>query len=252
MIGVVDRRSVEPMTNLIVNSPRVVAAAAPHATPADAAEHFAGYALLGQPFGSGYYLAFRHFTASSIGPEYRAVWLRTPTGRWTIFADAPPQQSCMRYIGSAVAESVTTSVQIEWNGPFEATIRIPGILEWRFTLADTGTTRLVSGMAAAMPDALWRSTVILATMGRMLRPMLRAGTMRLGGRTPNAQTFQFRPTRVWRVADASAIVSGVDVGAPGPLATPERLADLRMPQRGLFTADLSVRYPSTANGSSPR
>lgn len=247
MIPRARRRSVEGMTDLIVTSPQGVAATGPHVTPPDAAERFAGYALMGQPFRSGHYLAFRHFTASSIGPAYRAVWLRTPDRRWTIFADAAPEQSCMRYIGSAAHASVTTRVLIDWDGPFAATVRIPDTLEWRFTLADTGMTRLVSGIAAAMPDRLWQSGMILAAMGRMMRPMLRAGSMRLTGRTPNAQTFQFRPERVWRVADTSAVLSGVDVGAPGPLAKPERLADLRMPQRGLFTADLSVRYPSTAD-----
>ena len=33
--------------------------------PEDAAEHFAGYAVLGLPFTSGHYLAFRDFPVSS-------------------------------------------------------------------------------------------------------------------------------------------------------------------------------------------
>jgi hypothetical protein len=216
----------------------------------DPAEHMSGYALMGQPFRSGHYLAFRHFFASSIGPEYRAVWLRTPDMRWTIFADTEPERSCMRYIGSAVETSVTTPIEIEWDDSFSATVRVPGRLEWRFELGKTPMTRLVTLIATAMPDAAWRSGPALGAMGGALRPMLRAGAMRLRGSTPNGQSFQFRPERVWRVTRTTAIVSGANIGAPGPLHVAERLADLRMPQRGLFTTDLTVRYPSATNTSS--
>jgi hypothetical protein len=213
----------------------------------DAAEHMTGYALMGQPFRSGHYLAFRHFVASSIGPEYHAVWLRTPDARWTIFADTEPDRSCMRYIGSAVDVSVTAPIAIQWNGPFDATVRIPGKLEWRFELGESPMTRLVTLIATSMPDAAWRSEPMLGVMAPALRPMLRAGSMRLRGSTPNGQNFQFRPERVWRVTRTKAVVCGSDIGAAGPLKVAERLADLRMPQRGLFAADLSVRYPSATN-----
>jgi hypothetical protein len=206
-----------------------------------------GYALMGQPFRSGHYLAFRHFVASSIGPEYHAVWLRTPDARWTIFADTEPDRSCMRYIGSAVDVSDTAPIAIQWNGPFDATVRIPGKLEWRFELGESPMTRLVTLIATSMPDAAWRSEPMLGVMAPALRPMLRAGSMRLRGSTPNGQNFQFRPERVWRVTRTKAVVCGSDIGFAGPLKVAERLADLRMPQRGLFAADLSVRYPSATN-----
>jgi len=230
---------------MIATSPRAAAQRAGFPVErSDAVEHLGGYALMGQPFRSGHYLAFRHFLASSIGPEYRAVWLRTPDARWTIFADAEPDRSCMRYIGDAVHTSITTPIAIDWDGPFAATVRIPDTLEWRFELGGSPMTRLVTLMAAAMPDAAWRSESVLGAMGAALRPMLRAGSMRLRGSTPNGQSFQFRPERVWRVTRTTAVVSGVDIGGSGPLKVAERLADLRMPQRGLFTTDLSVRYPS--------
>src|SRR6478672_392008 len=97
------------MSIMVQIHPRDAADAAATASldPSDPAEHFFGYTVMGVPFASGHYLAFRHFPASSIGPGYRAVWMREPDGVWTIFADAPPEVSCMRYFGAAVTHSVT-------------------------------------------------------------------------------------------------------------------------------------------------
>lgn len=212
----------------------------------DDAEHLHGYAVLGQPFHDGHYLAFRHFPASSIGPGYHAVWLRNPEGRWTVFADAPPERSCARYIGAAVDETVTCSVGLVWTDPFAATITVPDRLEWEIELSESGATRMATRVAGIVPDRVWRSDGALGAMAAMLRPILRAGAIRLAGTTPNHQTFQFRPERVWGIARTRAVIDGLDVGSPGALAEPERLADVRMPQRGLFAADLRVRYPSTA------
>lgn len=48
------------------------------ALPPGGDERFIGYALMGMPFASGHYLAFRRFPASSVGPAYAAVWLFRP------------------------------------------------------------------------------------------------------------------------------------------------------------------------------
>jgi hypothetical protein len=80
----------------------------------------------------------------------------------------------------------------------------------------------------------------------MMNPLLRSGRMRLAGRVPNGQTFRIRPLRVWSVADSSATVFGRDAGRPRRLPRQEHLADMWLPQRGLFVADVMARYPSTA------
>ncbi|WP_346232229.1 hypothetical protein [Parafrigoribacterium mesophilum] len=92
---------IKEMSIMVTPQPQdaAVAAASAALDPSDPAENFFGYAVMGVPFASGHYLAFRHFPASSIGPGYRAVWMREPDGDWTIFADAPPEVSCLRYFG---------------------------------------------------------------------------------------------------------------------------------------------------------
>jgi len=220
--------------------------------PEDTAERFAGYGVLGVPFGSGHYLAFRHFPASSIGPGYHAVWLRRPDRQWTVYADAPPQLSCARYLGSALSAAVETGVTIAWDGPSAAIIRVPGVLNWRIELATSQATNAISALARLMPGWAWRDERVLRGMGLMVRPLLRAGRLRFSGVVPNGQSFQARPLRVWAVRTASATIDGNDAGTPAPLPEQERLGDFCLPQRGLFIADLGVRFPSTAGaGTAP-
>ncbi|WP_425861500.1 hypothetical protein [Arthrobacter sp. TWP1-1] len=215
--------------------------------PDDPAEHFSGYALMGLPFSSGHYLAFRRFTASSVGPGYHAVWLRTPEGRWTIYADVPPEVSCARYFGAGVSETRQVAVSAVWTGPWQLSVRVPDVVQWEIELSATWATRVATSMARHMPDAAWRSDRVLGAMGTMMGPMLRAGRMSLNGRVPNGQSFQVKPLRVWTVEDSQARIDGVDAGTHRPLRVQERLADFWLPQRGLFVSELSLRFPSTAS-----
>jgi hypothetical protein len=75
---------------------------------------------------------------------------------------------------------------------------------------------------------------VLAAMGRAAAPVLRAGRVQLAGTVPNGQWFKASPRRIWSVADSSAVIDGVDVGPPGRLPEQTRLADLWLPQRGIF------------------
>jgi hypothetical protein len=212
----------------------------------DAAEHFSGYALLGQPFSSGYYLAFRHFRRSSIGPGYHALWMRTPSGSWTVYADADPERSCARYIGAAIDNAIRTTVRIQWDGPSSATITVPDRIRWHLELGRSVPTRLLTAMALRMPQSLWHQNSVLRPMGTMAGTMLAAGRMSVCGIVPNGQTFQAQPRRLWPVIQTTAVVDGHDVGQPAPLPEQERLGGFWLPQRGMFAADLLVRYPSTS------
>lgn len=214
--------------------------------PDDPAEHFAGYAVMGVPFSSGHYLAFRRFPASSIGPGYHAVWLRTPDGHWRIYADVPPDRSCARYFGAAAAETVTARVDAEWTGPWTLTVGVPGVVNWKLELAATWITAAATAMALHLPSALWRRDGMVNAMGRMMGPALGAGKLKFAGLVPNGQSFQAKPLRVWAVTGSSAMIDGGDAGTPQPLPVQDHLADFWLPQRGLFVADTSVRFPSTA------
>ena len=92
---------------------------------------------MGLPFTSGHILALRRFPASSVGPPFRSVWHRDPSGRWTFFQDVPSVQGCARYFGAAVAEVVAATIEIAWDGPRRFSVTVTGSgrrLDWSLTL----------------------------------------------------------------------------------------------------------------------
>lgn len=216
------------------------------ALPPGGDERFIGYALMGMPFASGHYLAFRRFPASSVGPAYAAVWLFRPQDGWTIYADAPPFLSCARYFGAAVSATHLTEVTARWEGPFKLTVGVPGVVRWDLEFKETRTTATLTTLAHLMPGGWWRWPTVLAAMGRFMGPALQAGKLRLAGTTPNGQKFQARPLCVWQVKTSQATIDGGSAGMPHPLPKQAHLADFWLPQRGLFVADMTVRFPSTA------
>lgn len=222
-------------------SPRVRAQLA--TLPAGTGERFAGCALMGLPFSSGHYLAYRRFGASSIGPAYSAVWVMRPDSGWTIYADAPPAQSCARYFGATPARTSLSPVSAHWRGPHSVTVEVPGMVEWDLELGATLTTAAISRLARRMPASWWANAAVLAAMGRLVGPLLHTGRMSLAGLVPDGQYFQARPLHIWAVISSRAVVDGTSAGTPLPLPKQVRLADVWMPQRGIFATDLHVRYP---------
>jgi hypothetical protein len=75
--------------------------------------------------------------------------------------------------------------------------------------------------------------------------------MKVSGVVPNGQTFQAQPRQLWLVTDSQATILGKDAGVPGALEVQDHLADFWLPQRGLFGAQVGVRFPSTARSSGP-
>lgn len=202
--------------------------------PPGSGERFAGYGVMGLPFANGHYLAMRHFPASSIGPGYRAVWHRDPSGKWTIYADAAPELSCARYFGTALAATALAEIELDWGGPRSLAVRMAGVLTWTIELAPTPATRLMTTAAGVMPESLWHNDTVLSGMGAMAGPVLSAGRLRLAGVTPNGQSFQAGPRVLWAISSSRAVLDGADLGPPGPLPQQDRLGDFWLPQRGLF------------------
>jgi hypothetical protein len=185
--------------------PKLAPAASPrdHATmversaalPPGQDERFAGYGVMGLPFGSGHYLALRRFAASSLGPAYSAVWWRDAAGRWAFFADAPARLSCARYFGPALERAEECEIGLAWRGPRSLSVSIPGILDWQVELGSSLATRLMSRLGGAAPRALWRSRAALGVMGRLGGPLLGVGRLRLQGSVPSGQRSE--PVRAW-------------------------------------------------------
>jgi hypothetical protein len=219
-----------------------------HMTPASAAadvtarprlpdgdgERFTGFGLMGPSFETGHYLVLRVMTRTSIGPAYRAVWHRDPGGSWHIRTTIAPELSCPRYFSSAASFERVPEIELAWTDAATLRVRIPSTLDWEVALRATPATRAMSTMMGAMPAAALRADPLLAAMGPMARPMLRAGRMRLVGTAPNRQRFQGVPVRVWRVSESTAKIDGVELGAMRRLDRQTRLGDFWMPQRGIF------------------
>ncbi len=202
--------------------------------PVGTDERFTGYGAMGVPFSSGNYLALREMVGSSVGPAYRAVWHRDPSGRWTIYTTAAPELSCPRYFGAAAEAVRVPRIGVDWTSAWEIDVRIDDLLTWRIELGRTPATRLMTWMGGAMPDAAWNSESVLASMGPMAGAFLRAGRIRLRGATPNGQRFKAAPLQVWRVTGGGASLDGEHLGELEPLRTQTRLGDFWLPQSGLF------------------
>lgn len=205
------------------------------ALPAGDEERFAGYGVMGLPFASGHVLALRRFPASSIGPGFTSVWHRHPSGNWAFFSDVDPGLSCSRFFGNALTRSERGAITLEWTDPWRLTITVPAAeLTWGVELAETRVTRLLNGVAAALPAPLWRRPVTLAVMARVAGRALGAGELRLHGCTPNGHRFRAAPKRLWMIKESRARIGSIDLGEPGPLALQAHLGEFLIPQRGIF------------------
>lgn len=199
-------------------------------------ERHSGYGVMGLPFSSGYVLALRRFTASSIGPAYTSVWLRRPTGAWLMYTNVDASLSCPRYFGSALEANEVRPIDISWHDDRHVTVRIGDDVDltWDMRLHSTLLTRLMSAFASALPERAWRNGAFLKAMGRFAGRVLHAGRLGLTGDVPNRQHFRAIPRRMWFVAESRAVLKGEDFGSPAPLPVQARLGDFWIPQRGIF------------------
>ncbi len=203
--------------------------------PSGTAERYAGYGMMGLPFASGHVLAMRRFPASSIGPGYSSVWHRTPSGAWTFWQDQAADRGCARYFSAAVSTVTETEVVVEWPGLDELRVRVPEAdLDWRSTMVATPRSKAFNALGSVLPDRAWRSPRLLSTMGPVAGRVLGVGAIRMAGRAPNGQSFVANPQRIWYVAEATAVLAGVDFGRPGPLSPQAGVGEFTIPQQGVF------------------
>jgi hypothetical protein len=200
-----------------------------------ARDDVAGYAVIGLPFQSGDLLCLRRFPASTFGPGYVSVWHRSAEGSWTVYTSIAPEQSCPRFIGSAVSRVLETPIEVDWMGPSDMAVRVPAAeLDWTMTISSTAVTGTINVMMAFMPAPLFYSNLVLSMMSFISTTMLGAGRLLLHGRMPNRQWFQAGPRRVWMVPEARATIAGRDLGRPAPLAIQAELDGVPLPQRGVL------------------
>lgn len=216
--------------------------------PAGPDERFAGYGVMGLPLTSGHVLALRRFPASSVGPGYTSVWHRDAEERWTFYQNAPPEQSCPRYFGHALAQALVRDIEIAWTGPYSFSVIIPGDdgLNWQVSLGATLATRIMNMVGSAIPGPFWHQQRFLRTMGAVAGVVLQAGKLGMTGQAPNGQRFVANPRLLWFVQSSQAVLRGRNLGSPGRLPAQARLGDFWIPQRGLFVIGAAFFEPFDA------
>ncbi len=194
-----------------------------------------GFGVMAMPFTSGHVLVLRAFPRNTFAP-YRSIWHRTPDGTWMIFVDgAPLENACPRYFGAAAKESCSARVDLTWTGPMdlEVTAEPPG-LRWTMSLTEPAYLRALNAASSRLPDAAWRSPLVLRGMEQMASVMLGMGKVQLAGRVPNGHWATLAPRRMYFVRDAHAELAGLDLGSPVKAATPPTIGALHLPSRPAF------------------
>lgn len=229
--------------------------------PAGDDERFSGYVVMSVPFTSGHVLGLRRFTKTSVGPAYTSVWLMNPAGAWTIYTNVEPEHSCPRYFGKALEATSVHSIVLHWHDDMNFTVRIKDEtvdLDWGLHLGATVMTRVMSAASHSLPEALWRSPLVLGMMGAIAGPSLHAGRVGLRGRVPNNHQFRANPKHMWFVKRSSALLNSEDLGTISPLPVQTRLGDFWIPQRGIFMIGGAAFDPAgsevllTMEGREPR
>jgi hypothetical protein len=219
-------------------TPAAVAAALERACPLPEGpgHRYSGFAVLGLPFQGGDLLALRRFPSTSRGPGYTSVWHRDPEGRWTFYSDVPADEGCTRYFHHALHQVTLTPIRLEWAAPARLDVAVENgrRVAWTLTLARTPATRLVDAVVSRLPERAWQRRPVVHALGSAAALVLRAGRLRLTGRTPSGAIFLSTPRHVWAVTQSRAVIDGRDLGPPGALARQAALGEFLLPQRGLF------------------
>jgi hypothetical protein len=155
-------------------------------------ERVIGFGVMGLPFASGHYLAYRDFPATSFSPAYKSVWHRDPKGVWTFYATTRGQQSCSRFLSSATpVDPVVCDIEATWATPWSLLISVDGLLNWRVDIKATTATRVLSIVAGRIPAAAWTNRNLLTAMSRIIGPALRIGAVR------HSTTWSSRSATSW-------------------------------------------------------
>jgi hypothetical protein len=203
-------------------------------------ERTVGYGVWELPFETGHVLAFRRVVASTAGPPSVSVWHRDPDGRWTLYVDVEPRESCARYVSAAMDRVRVAAIELAWTGPERLGIAVPAHrLHWSLRVRGDAVTRGLNGLLRILPDAVVSAPVGLRVLGATAGPLLGAGPLPLTGRMPNGQRHRSLPTSLWRVTGSAAGVGGRELGRVRSQPEQPALGGVPVGNRGLLVFDTS-------------
>lgn len=206
-----------------------------------------GFGVMAMPFTSGHVLVLRAFPRNSFVP-YKSVWHRTPDGIWTIFVDgAPTENACPRYFGAAAKASHSARIDLTWTGPMDLEVTVePLELRWTMSLTEPAYLRALNAASSRLPEAAWRSPVLLRSMERMASVLLGMGDMQLAGTVPSGHWATLTPRRIFFVRSAHADLAGLDLGSPVKATTPPMIGATRLPSKPAFAIGRAFFKPGQA------
>jgi hypothetical protein len=204
--------------------------------PTGDGERYTGYGVLGVGFASGHVLAMRRMTASSVGPAFTTVWHREPSGRWTFYGDADPDQTCARYFGPAGRAVRDDGIRVTWRGPTSFSVVVPTAgIAWAVHLAPTFRGRAMAALRRGIPASVRRRPDVQRTMALAGARLLGVAHLASEGATPSGNRFRLDAHQFWLVDASTARCRGDHLGPLVSLSEAVRVGDFRIPAWGVFT-----------------
>ena len=197
-------------------------------------EYVKGWGVFVLPFDSGHVLALRVFPENDFGP-YHSLWHRDPAGRWSIHVDgARLDTACPRYFAAACERTDFAHIELTWTGPrsLQVVMDAPS-LRWTLTASENAALRLLNPISAALPLATWRPRPLVRAR-ELLARALGMGDMRLSGVMPSGHVGTLMPRRMHFIERSTAVLEGVDLGAPAHVKENPKIGDAPLPSRGIL------------------
>src|SRR6266511_806513 len=213
------------------------------ALPAGSEERFSGYGVMGLPFRSGHILGLRRFWASSIGPGYRSVWHRAPSGRWTFYQDQPATSPARATSGRWSRRFAKVRSRSRGRGHV-ASRSAPAAASWRGPWSSRRRRSPARSTESPLCFPTVRGTRRFSRPCRALRACAARGPRAPDRPRTERTALRRHPLRIWVARESSANCKAPDLGVMGP--APEQGNCMTSLSRS--AACLSWAAPSSAEG----
>jgi hypothetical protein len=107
-------------------------------------------------------------------------------------------------------------------------------LRWTMSLTEPAYLRALNAASSRLPEAAWRSPVLLRGMEFMASVVLGMGDVELAGKVPSGHSATLTPRRMYFVRSAHAELAGLDLGSPVKATTPPTIGATRLPSKPAF------------------
>jgi hypothetical protein len=107
-------------------------------------------------------------------------------------------------------------------------------LQWTISITTTPLFMLMNTISQAIPERLWRTSLMLRGFERIGGTLFDLGDVTLSGKAPNGQFGILMPRQMFPIAAAAACLDGLDLGKPTRSRENPSIGALRLPARPIF------------------